>query len=68
MIITKQELKNLDVAKAFEEGANFIKIKDGRHEIFLVNGRYKVVDYKKGLGLGLEEAQRIPKYIKQALN
>lgn len=66
MIITKQELKNLDVAKAFEEGANVIKIKDGRHEIFLVNGRYKVVDYKKGLGL--EEAQRIPKYIKQALN
>ena len=65
MIITKQELKTLDVAKAFEEGANFIKIKDGRHEIFLVNGRYKVVDYKKGLGL--KEAQRIPKYIKQAI-
>ena len=66
MFITKKELKNLNVEEVFAEGANFIKITDGRHQIFQVNGKYKVVDYKKGMGLS-EESQ-YPKYIKQALN
>lgn len=65
MFVTKKELKNLNVEEVFAEGANFIKITDGRHEIFLVNGQYKVVDYKNGMGLS--EAQRIPKYIQRAL-
>ena len=51
--------------EVFEEGANFIKITDGRHAIYLVNGQYKVVDYKNGMGLN--EARKVPKYIKQAL-
>ena len=66
MFITKKELKNLNVEEVFAEGANFIKITVGRHQIFQVNGKYKVVDYKKGMGLS-EESQ-YPKYIKQALN
>lgn len=66
MFITKKELKNTNVAKAFKSGVNFIKITDGRHQIFQVNGKYKVVDYKKGMGLS--EERQYPKYIKQALN
>jgi len=65
MFITKQELKTINVKEVFEEGANFIKITDGRHAIYLVNGQYKVVDYKNGMGLN--EARKVPKYIKQAL-
>lgn len=65
MFITKAELKEIDIKKAFEEGNNFIKITNGRHSIYKVNGKYKVVDYKKGLGL--TEEKNIPKYIKQAL-
>ncbi len=30
MFVTKQELKKVNVKKAFDEGLNFIKITDGR--------------------------------------
>ncbi|WP_281512455.1 hypothetical protein [Mammaliicoccus vitulinus] len=65
MFITKQELKKINVKEVFETGANFIKITDGRHTIYQVNDKYKVIDYKDGMGLS--EAKKVPKYIKQAL-
>ncbi|MDO5659413.1 MULTISPECIES: hypothetical protein [Staphylococcus] len=65
MFITKQELKNINVKQAFDEGANFIKITNGRHTIFRVNGKYRVEDYKSNRPLDL--TSKMPKYIKVCL-
>lgn len=65
MFVTKQELKKVNVNKAFDEGANFIKITDGRHTIFRINGVYKVEDYKSNRLL--QVTTKMPKYIKQCL-
>ena len=48
MFITKEELKKIDINKAFKDGNNFIKITNGRHTIFKPNGTYKVVNHKNG--------------------
>lgn len=65
MFVTKEEFEKLNVKQVFDEGHNFIKITDGRHSIYRVNTEYKIVDYKKGLGISPEK--RIPKYIKRKL-
>lgn len=65
MFVTKQELKKVNVEKAFNEGVNFIKITDGRHTIFKINGVYKVEDYKSGRLL--QVTTKMPKYIRQCL-
>ncbi|HBI0976532.1 TPA: hypothetical protein I2107_RS12775 [Staphylococcus aureus] len=65
MFVTKEEFKNIDVEQVFKEDHNFIKITNGRHEIFKVNSRYKVIDYKKGIGL--TETDKIPKYIQNKI-
>lgn len=65
MFITKEELKKVDINKAFKEGNNFIKITNGRHTIFKPNGNYKVVNHKNGLGL--TPVKKIPKYIQEVL-
>lgn len=65
MFVTKQELKKVNVNKAFDEGANFIKITDGRHTIFRINGVFKVEDYKSNRLLKV--TTKMPKYIKQCL-
>ena len=65
MFITKAELKTIDVKQAFDEGVNFIKITNGRHTIFRINGQYRVEDYKSPRPLDL--TSKMPKYIKQCL-
>lgn len=65
MFVTKEEFKNIDVEQVFKDGHNFIKITKGRHEIFKVNSRYKIIDYKKGIGL--TETNKIPKYIQNKI-
>ncbi|CAC8464262.1 TPA: hypothetical protein PBS48_002015 [Staphylococcus aureus] len=65
MFVTKEEFKNIDVEQVFKDGHNFIKITNGRHEIFKVNSRYKIIDYKKGIGL--TETNKIPKYIQNKI-
>lgn len=65
MFVTKQELKKVNVNKVFDEGANFIKITDGRHTIFRINGVFKVEDYKSNRLLKV--TTKMPKYIKQCL-
>ncbi|WP_440858064.1 hypothetical protein [Staphylococcus shinii] len=55
----------MNVKKAFDEGVNFIKITDGRHTIFRINGVYKVEDYKSNRLL--QVTTKMPKYIKQCL-
>ncbi|HDC9329435.1 hypothetical protein APV47_05815 [Staphylococcus aureus] len=65
MFVTKEEFKNIDVEQVFKEGHNFIKITIGRHEIFKVNSGYKVIDYKKGIGL--TTTNKIPKYIQNKI-
>lgn len=62
MFVTKEEFKNLDIENVFNTGGNFIKITDGRHAIYHLEKGYKVIDYKKGIGLS--EERKIPKYIK----
>lgn len=62
MFVTKEEFKKLDIEKVFNGGKNFIKIIDGRHAIYHLDNGYKVIDYKKGIGLS--EERKIPKYIK----
>ncbi|QHW36864.1 hypothetical protein GZH82_05740 [Staphylococcus ursi] len=62
MLVTKEEFKALDIKSVFESGNNFIKIKDGKHAIYHVNGKYQVVESDK-----LYPTKRIPKYIKTKL-
>lgn len=63
MIITKEELKGINVAEQLEN-VNFIKIKNGRHTIFNVNDEIKVTEHD---GLRTLPNNKIPKYIKQAI-
>lgn len=65
MFITKAELKTINVKQAFDEGVNFIKITNGRHTIFRINGQYRVEDYKSPRPLDL--TSKTPKYIKACL-
>ncbi|MHC2027931.1 hypothetical protein ACYO9G_00155 [Staphylococcus aureus] len=65
MFVTKEEFEKLNVKKVFDEGHYFIKITDGRHTVYRINNEYKVVDYKKGLGIRPEKI--FPKYIKRKL-
>ncbi|HEC2173937.1 hypothetical protein O0A02_00615 [Staphylococcus pseudintermedius] len=62
MFVTKEELKDLNVKEVFESGKNFISIKDGRHIIYRVNGKYLVSRDDK-----LYPETRIPKYIQRKL-
>ncbi len=59
MFITKAEFKELDIKEVFNSGKNFIKITDGRHSIYKVNGSYVVIEKDN-----LHPTNRIPKYIK----
>lgn len=65
MFITKQELKQINVGEAFDQGTNFIKITNGSHTIFRINGNYKVENHRNNQVLRV--TSQMPKYIRQCL-
>lgn len=56
--ITKQEWKALNVKEAFENGIEYIKITNGVHTVFNIEGVLKVVREDE-----LHEDRKAPKYI-----
>lgn len=63
MFITKKELKEIDIKQTLLNN-NFIKITDGKHSIYNVNGYAKVTHHDS---LSTLPANKVPKYIKKEL-
>lgn len=64
MKATKQELKNIDMVKVFDEEKHLnIIITDGRHTIHNVNGKLKAVEKN-----ALSATTRTPKYIQRKID